>query len=44
MLDCQTARAMVNLKKLAKQFRKGINRFEIDVDGTRAEVVLEVEL
>jgi hypothetical protein len=41
---CETARATVDLAKLGKHLRKGINRFEIEASGARAEVVLDIEL
>jgi hypothetical protein len=42
--DKRTVRGDINLKKLGKFFRKGINRFEVDVAGERVEVVMDVEL
>lgn len=41
---CDVVRGTINLKKLTKHFRKGINRFEIEASGVRAEVVIDVEL
>jgi hypothetical protein len=42
--DCVLARGDVDLKQVGKSFRKGINRFEIEAAGRRAEVVLDIEL
>jgi len=42
--DCNTAIGTIDLKKLSKLFSKGINRFEIEAGGERAEVILDVEL
>lgn len=42
--DCDTAHASLDLKRLSKHFRKGINRFEIEAAGKRVEIVLDVEL
>ena len=42
--DYTLVRGTIELKKLAKHFRKGINRFEVEVADARAEVILDVEL
>ncbi len=42
--ECMSSRALVDLKQLSKYFTRGINRFEIEVPGARAEVILEIEL
>jgi hypothetical protein len=41
---CTSARATVNLKELGKHFTRGINRFEVEAAGRRAEVLLDIEL
>ena len=41
---CVEARGTVDLKRLANNFKKGINRFEVEVGGLRTEVLLEVEI
>lgn len=38
------AEGTVNLKELGKHFTKGFNRFTVDVDGQRDDVVLDLEL
>ena len=42
--DFTEVRGVLDLKKLAKHFRTGINRFEVEAAGARAEVILDVEL
>ena len=42
--DCAKTRGQVDLEALAKHFTRGINRFEVEADGTRAEVILDIEL
>ena len=42
--DCVDTRATIDLEKLAKSFKKGINRFEVEAAGTRTEVLLEIEI
>lgn len=42
--DCNTRRAEIDLEKLSKHFRKGINRFELASESQRVEIVLDVEL
>jgi hypothetical protein len=46
--ECQSARATVALKPLVKQFRKGINRFDVCYGGgeerVAAEVVLDIQV
>ncbi len=41
---CYAGRGTVDLKELGKHLRKGINRFEIEAAGARAEVILDIEL
>ena len=41
---CMEVQCDLDLKTVGKHFSRGINRFEIEVEGVRAEVVLEVEL
>jgi len=41
---CVTADASIDLEALAEHFTKGINRFEIEVEGERAEVILDIEM
>lgn len=42
---CTAVRATTDLEKLAKTFKKGINRFVIETsEGLQAEVILEIEL
>ena len=36
--------AGVDLKALGKHFTRGINRFEVEAAGRRAEVLLDIEL
>jgi hypothetical protein len=42
--DCVQYRARVELKRLGRQLGVGINRFEIESQSERAEVILAVEL
>ncbi len=42
--ECTEIEATLDLKSLAKHFRKGINRFTVDADGVSGEVILEIEL
>ncbi len=42
--ECSASRAIVNLKRVGEHFVKGINRFEVEAGGARAEIVLDVEL
>ena len=42
--ECELVDGNVDLERLGKHFRKGINRFEVEVGGDRAEIVLDVEL
>lgn len=41
---CTLADATINLKQLGKHFTRGINRFEMEADGQRDEVILDIEL
>ncbi len=41
---CVTAVGTTDFKALSKQFNKGINRFEVEVNGKRKEIILEIEL
>jgi hypothetical protein len=41
---CFGGRGTVDLKQLGKHFVRGINRFEIEAGGQRAEIVMDVEL
>lgn len=41
---CAEATANIRIKNLSKQFRQGINRFEIESGSVKAEVVLDVEV
>jgi len=42
--ECHEIHGDIDLKALAKHFTRGINRFEIEVDGTREEVILDIEM
>jgi len=41
---CTLVGAEVDLRELAKHFGRGINRFEVEIAGSRSEVVLDVEM
>lgn len=42
--DCTVVEGDIDLEALAKHFRQGINRFEIEVGSQKKEVVLDIEL
>lgn len=42
--DCWTVETQTRLKPLMKQFSPGINRFEVESNGERAEVIFQVEI
>lgn len=42
--DCTATRGLVDLKDLAKEFAKGINRFTIAVGDETTELILDVEM
>ncbi|GMQ90011.1 MAG: hypothetical protein BMS9Abin10_0353 [Gammaproteobacteria bacterium] len=42
--NCATADGKIGFKPLAKQFRPGINRFEVEASGARSEVILDMEM
>lgn len=41
---CAETGGQIDLNQLAKHFTLGINRFEVEVDGSRAEVILDIEM
>lgn len=42
--DCTAVEGSIDLESLAKHFRQGINRFEVEVGEQKEEVVLDIEL
>lgn len=42
--SCETAMASLELDRIKRHLAPGINRFEVEADGQRSEVVLDVEL
>jgi hypothetical protein len=42
--DCTVAQGTIDLKVLSKHFRKGVNRFQIEVGDRRQEIVLDIEI
>jgi hypothetical protein len=42
--DCTRATGLIDLKRLSKQFAKGINRFTVAVGEETTELILDVEL
>lgn len=42
--NCATAKGHVNFKRLVKQFRPGINRFEVEASAARSEIILDMEM
>ena len=42
--ESSVVKGTIDLEKLGKHLRKGINRFEVEVSGKRAEIILDVEL
>ncbi|MFQ5754725.1 MAG: hypothetical protein ACE5H7_01395 [Acidiferrobacterales bacterium] len=42
--SCATAEGNADFKALVKQFRPGINRFEVEASGARREIILDMEM
>ena len=42
--ESTVVKGTIDLEKLGTHLRKGINRFEVEVSGKRAEIILDVEL